>query len=300
LSSLIRTILLWVLVRWKPVKPFSGKSFKELFSFGSKLLASGLLDTTYNNLYTIIIGKFFSAASLGVYSRASQFAQFSNITGIILRVTFPVLCTIQNEDERLRENYRKMIRLTAFIVFPLMVGLAAIADPLIRFLLTDKWQGAIILLQVICFALMWYPIHAMNLNVLQVKGRSDLFLKLEVIKKIIGTSILCVTVPLGLIAMCCGQVVSSLICLAVNIYYSGKLIQLGFFAQMKDLMPVLFQSLLMGGIVFYAIRFVPSNGVKLVVGIGAGILIYFLLSLLFKSKEFRALLEIVLKKKSLQ
>lgn len=275
-SSAIRTVLLWVIVKWYPKLVFSWKSFKELFSFGSKLLASALLDTLYNNIYTLVIGKVFSSSTLGVYSKANALAQFpsSNITSVLQGVTFPVLSTIQNEDDRLADAYKRFLRLSAFIVFPLMIGLSAVADPLIRLALTDKWEGAIILLQIICFAMMWYPIHAINLNILQVKGHSDYFLKLEIIKKVQGVIILLITIPMGVIVMCYGKVIGGIIALIWNTYYTKKLIGYGFFAQLKDLMPVLFHSLIMYLIVLLVVHFMPTLWLKLIIGILSGIIYY--------------------------
>ena len=161
----INTLLLWIFSKWKPMRTYSWKSFRELFSFGSKLLASGLLDTTYNNIYPIVIGKVFSAGDLGHYTRAQQFSVFpsSNITGILQRVTYPVLCSIQNDIDRLRGVYRKFLKLSAYVVFPLMTGLAAVSFPFIRIVLGEKWIFCAVLLQIICFSMMWYPIHAINL-----------------------------------------------------------------------------------------------------------------------------------------
>lgn len=297
-ASLLRMILLWVFSRWRPRAPFSKSSFRELFSFGSKLLASGLLDTLYNNAYTIVIGKLFSASSLGLYSRANQFAQFpsSNITGIIQRVTFPVLSSIQNEDERLRINYRKLIRMSGFIIFPLMIGLATVANPMIELLLTDKWLGAAIYLQIICFAMMWFPIHAINLNLLQVKGRSDLFLRVEIIKKIIGVSILCITIPMGLLAMCYGRVVSSLLALIINTYYTGRLINVGFVMQMTDLLPSLIKSLIMGLLVWVVIMFFDSSIVKILLALVTGAASYLLMSIATTAQEWTYIKEIVQRK----
>ena len=259
-SSAIRTVLLWVIVKWYPKLVFSWKSFKELFSFGSKLLASALLDTLYNNIYTLVIGKVFSPTTLGVYSKANSLAQFpsSNITSVLQGVTFPVLSTIQNEDDRLADAYKRFLKIAAFVVFPLMIGLSAVADPFIRLVLTDKWEGAIYLLQIMCFWMMWYPIHAINLNILQVKGRSDYFLKLEIIKKIQGVIVLCITVPMGIIAMCYGSLISSIICLVWNTHYTKKLIGYGFFAQMKDLLPIILHALVMGLIVVIVVHFMPG------------------------------------------
>lgn len=297
-SSFLRMILLWFTAKWRPKERFSITSFRYLFGYGSKLLASGLLDTVYNNLYTIIIGKVFSSSQLGLYSRADNLGQMpsSMATGIIQRVTFPVLSTIQNEDDRLAVNYRKMLKLSAFIIFPLMTGLSAIADPLIRIILTDKWSGAIIFLQIICFALMWYPIHAINLNLLQVKGRSDLFLRLEIIKKIIGVATLCITIPLGLIAMCVGRIVTSLIALVINTYYTGKLINVGYFLQMKDLMPIFINSLIMA-VLCYTVQ-IPfdSNWIKLLLALVIGVVYYFGINYIFKSLELKELINILRKK----
>lgn len=299
LRNALNVLLLWVFSKWHPKLEFSWTSFKEMWSFGYKLLLSGLIDTLYNNIYQLVIGKVFSATDLGNYTRAKQFANFpsANFTGIIGRVTYPILSSIQDDDARLEHVYRKYLRLSAFIVFPLMVGLSALAEPLIISVLTEKWRAAIILLQIICFGMMWYPIHAINLNLLQVKGRSDLFLKLEIIKKIIGATILCITVPIGLEAMCIGGIFSSIICLAVNTYYTGKLINVGFWLQMRDLLPTLLLSLAMGVVVFLSVMFISSNIVKLVVGVVEGAIFYILVARLFKMEELSDLLSLVKRKK---
>jgi len=291
-SNILRTILLWAIVRWMPKLIFSWQSFKELFSFGSKLLASSLLDTVYNNIYPIVIGKFFSASSLGVYSRADSLARFpsSNITGVLQSVTFPVLSTIQDDETRLSNAYRRFLRISAFVIFPLMVGLSAVADPFIRLVLTDKWEGAIYLLQILCFALMWYPIHAINLNLLQVKGRSDYFLRLEVIKKILGVAILCVTIPLGLVAMCYGHVIFYVVCLGINTYYTKKIIDYGFLDQMKDLLHILVHSLVMYGIVLAIVYVMPTLWSQLLVGTLAGMAYYIIGAYLMKFDEMNELI----------
>ncbi len=297
-SNILRTILLWIVVRWMPRLIFSWQSFKELFSFGSKLLASSLLATIYENIYPIVIGKIFSASSLGVYSRADHLAQFpsSNITGVLQSVTFPVLSTIQDDDARLTSVYRRFLCLSAFVIFPLMVGLSAVADPFIRLVLTDKWEGAIYLLQILCFSLMWYPIHAINLNLLQVKGRSDYFLKLEVIKKILGVAILCVSIPLGLVAMCYGRVFSSVVCLGINTYYTKKIIGYGFLDQMKDFLHILVHALVMYGIVFAIVHIMPTLWSQLLVGILAGIAYYVVGAYLMKFDELNELLRLIKRK----
>ena len=291
--------LLWVFSKWRPKMMFSWKSFHELFGFGSKLALSGIIDTLYRNIYLILIGKVFSAADLGYYTRAHQFADFpsSNVSSIIQRVTYPVLCTLQNENDRLREVYRKFLRLSAFIIFPLMTGLAAVAHPFITIVLTDKWDFAAVLLQIICFSMMWYPIHSINLNLLQVKGRSDLFLKLEIYKKIVGATIICITVPFGLIVMCLGSILTSILSLIINTYYTGKLIDVGFIRQMKDLFPIFILSLFIGVCVFMTITYIPmSAGLALSGGVIEGVLLYTILSKLFRFPEFTELLSIIQRK----
>ena len=196
----LNTLFLWVYSKWHPVWEFSMKSFKELFGFGSKLLLSGLLDTIYKNIYYIIIGRFYTSAQLGQYTRAEQFNMIfsSNLTSVVQRVSYPVLSSIQEEPERLREAYRKVIKITMLITFACMLGLAAVAKPLILILIGEKWLPAVYFLQIICFSGMLYPLHAINLNILQVKGRSDLFLKLEIIKKIIAMGPMVVGIVYGI------------------------------------------------------------------------------------------------------
>ena len=294
-AGIIRTIMLWIIVKWYPKLVFSWKSFKEMFSFGSKLLVSGLLDTIYNNIYPLVIGKVFSPTTLGVYSKANSLAQFpsSNITSVLHSVTFPVLSTIQNEEDRLAAAYKRFLRIAAFVVFPLMMGLSAVADPFIRLALTDKWEGAIYLLQIICFCMMWYPIHSINLNILQVKGRSDYFLKLEIIKKVQGVIVLCITVPIGIVAMCYGSLISSIICLIWNTYYTKKLLGYGFFAQMKDLFPVIMHSLAMWLLVSVIVHFMPNLWLKLIVGVLSGMVYYIVGAYLMKFPEMDELLTIL-------
>ena len=184
-GSVVQAIMLWSANRWKPVLIFSRKSLRSLFSFGSKFLVSGLIDTIYRNIYLLIIGKFFSAADLGYYTRADQFSRLAsqNLTGTVQRVSYPVLSMVQEDDERLKAGYKKLILATMFITFIIMLGMAAVAKPMIVTLIGEKWLPSVEYLQLLCLGAMLFPLHALNLNILNVKGRSDLFLKLEVIKK---------------------------------------------------------------------------------------------------------------------
>lgn len=294
----LNTLLLWIFTHWRPRWIYSWASFRELFSFGSKLLASGLLDVIYRNMYLLVIGKVYTASSLGYYTRANQFAEFpsSNLTSIMQRVTYPILCQIQNDDERLASIYRRFLRISAFLIFPLLVGLSSVAKPFILLLLKEQWLFAATLLQIICFAMMWYPIHAINLNLLQVKGRSDLFLKLEIIKKFIAAIILCITVPMGLIAMCIGQIFSSILCLIINTHYTEKLIQIGFLQQMRDLLPALLLSLSMWMVVYAVISCFYEAIFQLLVGVLTGIVYYISLSALFKYPELKEVYSIIRRK----
>lgn len=298
LNLSVNTLLLWIFSKWRPIAVFSWDSFHELFAFGSKMLASGLLDTLYRNIYPIVIGKLFSASSLGHYTRAQQFSEFpsSNITGIIQRVTYPVLCGIQDDMERLTNVYRKFLKLSAFIIFPLMIGLSAVALPFVDIILGVQWSFCGQLLQIICFAMMWYPIHSINLNLLQVKGRSDLFLRLEIIKKILGITVLCITAPFGLIVMCYGQIFNSIVALAINTYYTGKLINVGFIRQMKDLLPTILLSLTMFGTILLVNGFIESNMYRLIIGIMVGIVVYVSGSYIFKFKELQTLFSLIRRK----
>jgi O-antigen/teichoic acid export membrane protein len=295
-GEIVASVILWFYSNWRPKLVFSFKSIKELFSFGSKLLASGLLDTIYTNMYSLVIGRFFNASTLGYYSRAKGFAALpsSNLTGILQRVIYPMLCTIQDDDERLASVYRRLLRLSAFVIFPCMVGLSALANPLVVTLLNEQWSFSATLLQIVCFSMMWYPIHAINLNLLQVKGRSDLFFKLEIWKKILGVCVLVITIPMGIIAMCIGAVLSSLICLVINTYYTGKLINVGYFKQMRDLAPTLSLSLMMGVVVYLSISYIDiPNIVKLIIGVVEGVLIYVGGAKLFRFSEFKEAIELL-------
>lgn len=247
-------------VRWYPKKGWSKESFRYLWGYGNKMMASSLLDTLYNNITPIIVGKFYSTADLGVYNRARQYAAMpsSNIHAVVREVSFPVLSKMQDDDEQLISNYRRMIKLSAFVVFPLMMLLAALARPLIIVMITEKWEACIILLQLICFSMMWYPVHALNLNILTVKGRTDLFLKLEIAKKIVGLTVICSALPFGLVAFCAAQIGSSLISLFINTWYTGKFYHFGFKEQMKDLAPVLLLSVVMFACVL-SLTFVVSS-----------------------------------------
>ena len=299
LSGFLNLILIVWAVRWYPRTGWSNESFKYLWGYGNKMLASSLLETAYSNITPLFVAKYYSPADLGVYNRARNYAIMpsQNVTGVIQNVTFPVLSKMQDDDESLARNYRRMLKTTAFVVFPLMMLLAGLARPLIITMITAKWEACIILLQLLCFSLMWYPIHSINLNLLQVKGRTDLFFRLEVIKKIIGLSILVVTLPLGLVVFCIGGIISSLVCLAVNTYYTGKLINVGYLKQMRDLFPTLLLSLVLFGVILVINQFISNYLLQILVGGTVGSLVYLGGAYLFKFDELNDV-KYMLKRKS--
>lgn len=235
-ANLLRTMLLLFATKWYPKWQFSKESFKYLFNFGSKILTASLLHTVYSNLTTLIIGKYYTAKDLGYYTRGQSMANLpsTNITAILQSVTYPILSKIQDDDKRLIQVYRKYIAVTSLVIFFGMFLLAALAKPLILTLLTDKWLQSVIFLQVFCFALMFDHLCQLNLNILYVKGRSDLVLRLEVIKKTISISMLVAAIPFGVLAICLSRAIYTQIAVVINTYYTGKLFGLGYFAQVRD------------------------------------------------------------------
>ncbi len=296
-STIISTGLLWFFIGWKPKLVFSINSFKELFGFGSKLMLSGLLDSVYKNIYQVVIGKKFTSAELGYFTRAKGLAQLpsSNITNIIQRVTFPVLSEMQDDIMHLGYNYRKLLKMSAFIIFPLMMLLFGLSEPLILILLTEKWLPAVPLLQVLCFSYMFYPIHAINLNLLQVKGRSDLFLRLEIIKKVMITIVLFTTAPLGVLVMCYGIIFTSIIALIINTYYTGRLIKVGFFKQIRDIFPIMIISFITGFLAYFPSLILTESYLQLGLGVLLGTLFFIGASYILKIAELNEILKILFK-----
>jgi O-antigen/teichoic acid export membrane protein len=251
-KNLIISILLWLFYKWIPSLKFSWKSFREMFSFGSKLLASGLIDTTYRNIYNLIIGKYFFAAEAGLYTMADQIQSFpsSNLVAIIGKVSYPVLSSLQDDIAKLKWVYEKMIRSLMLITFTLMLGLAAVAKAFIVSILGEGWLAAVPYLQLLCLVGMFFPLHALNLNILQVMGRSDLYLKLEIIKKILAVPIIIIGVFWGIKIMILGMLLNSLIAYYLNSYWSGSFIGYSFWNQVKDILPSFFLALIISLVVF--------------------------------------------------
>ncbi len=293
-AAIVPAVLLILKVKWRPSLVFSKQSFKEFFAFGSKLLGSSILDQIYSNIYSIVIGKVYKASDLAYYNRAHNLATLTSSmpTGVLQSVTYPLLVRLQDNDEAMKSAYRRIIRLCGFIIFPLCLGVGAVAHPLIHVLYTDVWAYSAVLLSIIVFSLMWYPIHAVNLNYLIVKGRSDFFFKLEVIKKIQGIAILCVTIPMGLEAMCYGSIVGSLLSLVWNTHYTGKYLKMTILGQLNDLKYIL----ILSAVMFVGARCVAwymGNGIiSLVCSIATGAVIYIGGALIFRFPEIKELKEL--------
>lgn len=256
--AFLYTSCLWLYNHWLPRMRFSWNSFRELFGFGWKLMVSALIDTIWREIYQVVIGKCYSAAMLGQYTRSYQFGSVfsSNLTTVIQRVSYPVLSTMQDDKLRMKEGYRRVIKITMLVTFVLMLGLAAIAQPMILVLVGDQWLMAADLLPVICFNMMLYPLHSLNLNMLQVEGRSDLFLKLEIIKKIIAVIPLLMGIFISIYWMLWGSVITGIFAYYLNSYYSGKLLNYSIVSQIKDILPSFGISVVMA-VMTYSVSLLP-------------------------------------------
>ena len=301
-SQLINIIILFFTVKWRPKLLFSFAKMWNLFSFSWKLLVSGLIDTLYNNIYSIIIGKFYSSSDLGYFNRGKQFPMLivENVNGSINSVIFPVLSKIQDDKERFKATVRRSIKTSTYIIFPLMAGLAAVAEPLVRVLLTDKWLPAVPFIQFCCFTYAFWPVHTANLQAVKALGRSDVFLKLEIIKKIIGIGILVITLPFGLIAMMFGRCIATVSSSIINAAPNKKLMDYSYLEQIKDMLPSIVLSLVMCAVVLLVGLLDINLYLLLALQIVVGIVVYVVLSKLFKLECFDYVLNILkgfLKKK---
>ncbi len=287
-AAFCRTVALWLFSHWRPIAAFSAQSFKRLFSFGSKLLCSSLINTIYNNVYTLVIGRCFAATEVGLFNRGNQFAQLpaDTITQVVVKVNYPLLSECQRDNARLVDTYRRLLRTPMTLLFPAMLGLAAVAEPLIDVLLGAQWTACVPILQILCLGYVWAPLTHINLNLLYVKGRSDLVLRLEVIKKPIAFAILFVSIPFGLMWMCAGRAIYNFVAFSINCYYTRKLLGYGLWAQLREVMPIAANSLVMSAVAIFAMSQFDTSIVKLAVGVGAGAVTYIILSLVTKQKIF--------------
>lgn len=297
--NFVQSLFLSLTTKWRPSLVFSIVSFKRLFGFGWKLLVSGLINTIYDNVFYLIIGKRYSKTQLGYFTNASKFNDLAvqTMTSSIERVTYPVLSSMQDQKERLKQNYKQIMRLTGFLIFPAMAGLAAVGEPLILVIFGAQWETMTIYFQLLCLAGMLYPIHALNLNILQVTGRSDLFLSLEILKMSISVVLIFFALwyEIGIVWLVALIVLDSYISLFINIYFSGKQIAYSVREQMKDLLPVYLITLFMGAAVYMAGQILPDyNLPKLIIQISLGIAIYITCCKVLKIKELNMVLELMI------
>ncbi|HEU5123466.1 MAG TPA: MOP flippase family protein [Verrucomicrobiae bacterium] len=280
-ASIVRTAMLWRINTWRPGWIFSWKSLRELFGFGSGMMASALTNRIFDNLTSLVIGKAFSAAMLGYYSRAVtlQDTVSQSLANVANRVTFPVFSQLQNDPERMKRGLRKAMTTLAFVQFPMLIGLAAVAKPLILFLLTEKWAPSIPYLQLLCFAGLLYPMHLLNLNVLTAMGRSDLYFRLGIVKRVLQVVAIVATFPFGVLAMVVGQVAVSFISFFINGYFTKRFIGYSILEQANDLLPYAAASVAMGISVFIIdLPFGEHHAAQLFTKICLGVIIYLILS----------------------
>lgn len=298
-GAFVTMLLLWMRNGWWPSLVFSRASFTEMFSFGSRLLASGLIDTLYRNIYLLIIGRFFSAEALGYYTRAEGFKKMpsENITGVIQRVSYPVLATLQDDIPQLKAAYKKLIQSTMLITFVLMLGMAAVAEPMVITLIGEQWHQSVTYLQLLCFVGMFYPLHALNLNMLQVQGRSDLFLRLEVIKKSLAIPTIIIGILFGIEVMLIGMIFNTLIAYYLNSYWSGQLIGYSTGQQVKDILPSFLLAASMSLTVYLVGSLLDvSYAAQLVFQLVLGVVLVFVLAELTRLDNYSYLKTIALEK----
>lgn len=294
-SQVIRTILLWIANRGIPKLIFSKDSFHELFGFGWKMMVSGVLDTVWKELYQVVVAKFYSPATLGQYTRAKGFSTMfsSNLTSVIQRVTYPVLSNIQDDKERMISAYRRIIKVTMFITAISMFFLGAISEPLLFCLIGPKWHEAATYLPLICIIGSFYPLHAINLNMLQVQGRSDLFLGLEIIKKVIGIAPLSVCIIYGILPMLYTSILTTIIAYFLNSYYSGKFLGYSSWMQIRDIAPSYGLAILVALCVFF-FKYLPiSYWVVLPIQIITGCVVILCVCQKIKMEEYMELKQMV-------
>jgi len=291
------TIILWATVNWRPKLVFSLQRLKGLFNYGWKLLASALLDVGYNQLRQLIIGRIYTAKDLAFYNQGHLFPNVivSNINASIDSVLLPAMSAEQDDKKRVRAMTRRAISISTYIMMPMMMGLAVCAEPLVRFVLTEKWLPCVPFLRIFCFSFAFWPVHTANLNAIKALGRSDLFLKLEIAKKIVGLIAIFSTMRISVMAMAYTLFATSILGQIINSWPNKELLAYDYLAQLKDMLPQIVLSCIMGGCV-YCIQFIGLNDfLTLALQIVAGIVIYTLLSKLFKIESFNYIFDTILK-----
>ena len=296
-KQLLYTLCLWVLSKWWPKFTFYKDSFKYMWGFGWKLLASGILNNIWNQLYQVVIGRCYTSSTLGHYTRANEYASIfsSNLTLIVQRVSYPVLAEIQDDKERMVQGYRKVIKVTMFVTAVCMISLGAVSEPLIYTLIGTKWHEAATYLPLICISMSLYPLHAINLNILQVLGRSDIFLYLEILKKIVGIVPIVIGIFCGIYYMLLASILTGVISLYLNTWYTGKTLNYSFWKQLRDITPSYFTALVIALAVYFLKYLSLPYYIVLMLQIIVGIVACITISEIFKFDEYKELKTIVIK-----
>ena len=298
-NTIVDTTVLWFTVRWRPNLVFSFKRVKTLFSFGWKLLVSSLIDTGYQQLRSLVIGGKYTSSDLAYYNRGQQYPQLvvTNVNTSISSVLFPAISKNQENLETVKNMTRRAIKTSSYIMWPLMFGLAVVSKPLVLWMLTDKWLPSVPYLQIACFNYAFWPIHTANLEALKAIGRSDLFLKMEIVKKVIGLVLLIGSMNYGVMAIALSMIVSTILSSFINAYPNSKILKYSYIDQIKDMLPSILLSLFMS-IVIYPISFVIDNSLLLIiVQILIGGMIYILLSRIFRLESFMYIINMIKNRK---
>ena len=294
-NSVIDMIIIWCLVKWRPKWMFSFERLKGLFSYGWKLLASALLDTGYNQLRTLIIGKVYSTADLAYYTKANNFPSIiiTNVNSSIDSVLLPSMSSVQDSVESVKGMTRRAMKTSTYVMAPLLMGLAACGQSVISILLTDKWLPSYPFMVIFCITYMFYPVHTANLNAIKALGRSDLFLKLEIIKKVVGITAILITFKISVMAMAYSLLITSVLSQIINSWPNKKLMNYSYIEQLKDILPGILLAVFMGGCV-YCVNFLHlNNWLTLIIQVPLGVIIYIGLSALLKLESFTYVLNMV-------
>ncbi len=294
-----KSLFLWRWISWRPVWMFSERLFRELFRYSSKIMISNLIELIYNNLYYFVIGKYFSTIELGYYIKADQLGLFPSkyLNNIFSRVSFTILSGIQEDKIKFRETYRQILRSMMLVTFIVMMGIAAIAKPLIIVLIGNKWLPVVIYMQMLCVVGIFFPLNSLNVNILLIYGRSDIYLKLEIVKKIIILPIIVTGIYLGIEVMIAGMIIHAIISYYLNIHFSGKFIDYSFYMQIRDILPSFLVALAVSSSIFFVEKSVTvSPFVLLIISIAIGTGVGFVLFEIFKIRDYLFLKQYLLKK----
>tara|TARA_Y100001001_G_scaffold148418_1_gene157351 strand:+ start:7851 stop:9314 length:1464 start_codon:yes stop_codon:yes gene_type:complete len=298
LNAILHTALLWKLEGWRPTRDLSWPSLKAMYGFGYKLFLAGILDTLFQNLYVVVIAKVFSAPVAGLYFFANKIKELivQQLVTSIQRVTYPALASIQTDNTRLKAGYKKIVVLMTMILYPTILFIVALAEPIFQLLLTEKWQSAVPYFQLLCIATLMIPLHSINLNILKVKGRSDLFLYLEILKKSLGGVVLLISYRYGIYAILLGQVITSIINYIPNSYFSKRLLGYGIKEQVSDFLPTLIISFISSTIGFIAIKMIDGHpSVIILFGVLVMTLVWLVLNALLNREKLRITVDYILK-----